>query len=206
MIDIVKLYFVEYFRPHLRNVRIFLHGMWAMGFIIWALPGSHYSSEIRAWVVATLVTSLVLDAWDWVLRRHEAKARKEELYEYYRSEFETEKFHPVNSGAPIIEINKSEVTDEDIETMKEKLKETLRAPYRTRPARVITDEQYRDYKAALEQEQRRQQVTGWVPKDEGRVCLYGGGWASDCTHYECKPASPLLYVTEDTVDKDPKDV
>lgn len=103
MIDIVKLYFVEYFRPHLRDVRIFLHGMWAMGFIVWALPGSHYSAEIRGWVFATLVTSLLLDAWDWVLRRHEAKARKEELYEYYRSEFETEKFRPVKSGAPVID-------------------------------------------------------------------------------------------------------
>lgn len=131
MIDIVKLYFREYFRPHLRDVRIFLHGMWLMGFITWTLPNSHYSSEIRAWVVCVLVASLLFDAWDYLLRRREAKARKEELYDHYRSEFETDKFRPVKTEAPVIEINRHAVTDEEIEVLKERLKESLRNPHRT---------------------------------------------------------------------------
>lgn len=112
MIDIIRIWFREEVRETIPRWGVFFLG------VAFALTFSHAYS---IWWWGSLMMSVSLAVWDLCLKKGEVQRRKEELYEYYRSQFETDKFEPVKLRP---------VTDEDYQSLKETFEQD-------RPRRVV---------------------------------------------------------------------
>lgn len=159
MIDILRIWFREYVRDRIPTMATFAWG---------ACLGANIYRPYGAWSWGFLSAAVLLMVWDLWLKRGEVKRRKEELYDYYKSEFETEKFRPVKPPVVEVRIHKEDMTDDEHRRLKTELEAAIRklSPSAQPPVKP--------------------RVVGWVHADGEMLCHYGHGPAAECTHYECK--------------------